>query len=331
MSAAGSLHIKAYIASGRCAPGVAALTIPKYTVSGTGSIAVVTAHGACTLPMLTAGSAGGVSNAHGALTLPVPFFTAKFGVPGKIALPAYTVAGTGFIADKANGGLTRPRLVALGSATPGQIGTGALVIPLLQYAGTMHQNPRGAGALVIPLFAIEGEAFNEVNSVVPYRTVVVNTRHFTTSEYLNFNFDSFCEFPAGVFLATDDSGDLYQLYSDSGLDNGSLINAELQFGTTDFNVDTKKSCIDGFVNFRGDGSLEIDALVDEAQDPNSGEEAPDIYTITGIADGRLRNYKFKMSRKREGKNWRFSVKNVNGSDLDLNEVAVFYDILSRRI
>lgn len=311
------------------ATAAAAIRIPLTTVSavsgpGRGAFSFP-------LPIVTGSSTTPEVSAAGNLILPLMGVDGNSAAQGQIQWPLILVAGSGFVTASGVGSVLLPRYVVIGTGAAGQQGLGDLSVPLLTISATGVQSARGVGAIVRPLFAIEGIAFNEVNDTILYRTVVVNPRHAAVTEFLNFNFESFCEFPPGVFLAVDEAGNLYQLYSTSGTDNGTLINAELQFGTTEFGADTNKNCVDAFINCRGDGSSILEALVDEAQDPNSGEEAPDVYVMRGMADGRLRNFKFKMSRKREGRNWRFSLKNVNGSYLDVNEVAVFYDILSRRV
>ena len=324
MSVPGALLFPHVIASGLSAPGKGALVFPVIIAAGAGS--TVTQHnGVVTIPALVVQGVG-VHAASGSLVLPIFSFSATFGAPGTSKIPAVVASGTAHLAILGTSGITFGHIVARGTGREGQVGSGTLVIPAIQFAGTTHELPLGIAALSMPVFAMEGEGFN--TSV--YRTVVAQIRNFAVSEYVNFNFVGFCEYPTGTFLAIDEQGNLYRLYTTAGSDNGTLIDAELQFGTTDFGADANKNCVDGFVNFRGDGDLIIKALVDEKIDPNTGGEAPDIYHIIGAADGGLKTYKFKMSRFRTGRNWRFSVKNVNGSDFDLNEVAVFYDILSRR-
>jgi hypothetical protein len=320
------------------------VTLPLITLFGlSGGISGVS--GAVVLPILSiqgvaASNGGGLvlssllisgtSNTQnlscsGGMVLPLFSFAGTVGAQGGFVLPGFNLSGSGHCVGLAQGGFTLGRVLVLGTATPGQNGVGSLVLPVFSLSGTTHHVPHGHGSLTIPVFTIcsTGFALAGVVPEIPYRTVVVNPRYAAVSEYVEFNFDSFCEFPAGVFLAAGPTG-LFQLYSDTGLDNGNLISAELEFGTTDFGEQTKKNCTDGFINYRGDGLAEINALADELEDP-------DIYQTKEIADSRLRNYKFKMSKFRNGKNWKFSVKNVAGSNLDINEVAFFYDVLSRRI
>ena len=300
-----------------------AFSLPLVSIQGSASFNV----GAMVLPTLfISGSSNSQSlSGSGSMVLPLFSFSGTVGAQGGFVLPTLFLAGAGHPISSAGGTLILGSLQVSGTGIPGQWGVGSVLLPVFQVVGTAYPVPSGVGSIVLPMFTIGGTGFTLSGDVpgVQYRTVVVNTKLAVVSEYLGFNFDSFCEFPEGVFLAAGDSG-LYQLYSESGADDGNLINAELEFGTTDFGEQTKKNCTDGYINYRGDGLVEIDALADELKDP-------DIYHTTDPADTRLRNFKFKMSKFREGKNWRFSVKNVEGSDLDINEVAVFYDVLSRRI
>ena len=298
-------------------------SLPLISIQGSGSFNA----GAMVLPSLFI---SGTSNSQslsgsGSMVLPLFSFSGTVGAQGGFVLPGINLSGAGHPVSATSGSLILGSLQVAGTGIPGQLGVGSIVLPLIQLLGTAYPVPSGAGAFSLPMITIGGTGFALSGDVpeVQYRTVVVNTRLSAVSEYLEFNFDSFCEFPEGVFLAAGPTG-LYQLYSTSGTDNGNLINAELEFGTTDFGESTKKNCTDGYTNYRGDGLVEINALVDEL-------ENPDIYHTTDPADTRLRNYKFKMSKFREGMNWKFSAKNIEGSDLDINEVAFFYDVLSRRI
>ena len=300
-----------------------AFSLPLVSIQGSASFNV----GAMVLPTLfISGSSNSQSlSGSGSMVLPLFSFSGTVGARGGFSLPTLFLAGAGHPVSASSGSIILGSLQVSGTGVPGQRGAGSIILPVTQLSGTAYPVPSGVGLFSLPLFTISGTGLVLSGDVpgVQYRTVVVNTRLAAVSEYLGFNFDSFCEFPEGVFLAAGDSG-LYQLYSESGTDEGNLINAELEFGTTDFGESTKKNCTDGYINYRGDGLVEIDALADELKDP-------DIYHTTDPADTRLRNFKFKMSKFRNGKNWRFSVKNIEGSDLDINEVAFFYDVLSRRI
>lgn len=328
MSAAGVLYLPKINAVGVAAPGISALVTPALSISGSASVLISRA-GAVVLPAINVQGTGH-RGASGGIILPLFRVAATFGATGSGVVPAIGVSGSGHLSILGHGALVMPRLRGFSTAGSGQLGSGSLILPLWTVAGSMHESPIGAGSLVLPGIQLIGLAYNELDAEIPYRTVVTNTKSFAVSEYKNFEFVSFCEFPKGVFLAADAAGNVYRLYSETGADNGTLIDMELEFGTTDFNADTNKNCVDGFINYRGNGDVAIHALVDERVDPNNREEAPDIYHIVGVADERLRTYKFKMSRFRTGRNWRFSVKNINGSSVDINEVAIFYDILSRR-
>jgi hypothetical protein len=299
------------------------LTLPSLSMLGSGA----PNGGSLVLPLPLLSGSSNTQTLHcsGSVTLPLFSFTGTFGVPGELTLPGLEFAGTGYPEPLAIGSLDLPRIITFGTATPGQLGAGTLVLPVRVFSSTTHHQSLASGALVLPSLVVLGVgiALASSTSAVSHRTVVINTRNMAVTEYLEFNFDSFCEFPVGVFLAAGPTG-LYKIYSTADADNGNLVNAELQFGTTNFGENTKKNCPDGFVNYRGNGRVELNALADELA-------TPDVFATAEAADTRLRNYKFKLSKFRNGINWRFSIKNIEGSSMDINEVAVYYDILSRRI
>jgi hypothetical protein len=256
---------------------------------------------------------------YGTVVLPALYVSGKFGGHGGVELPLFTISARGYLAPDADASISLGRLTIFGGGVTGQSGAGSIALPVLSFSGVGYYKPSGAGAVVLPSLIVNSLGYN----VEVYKTVVLNTQRSAVSNYLGYSFNSMCEFPKGSFIGAGMLG-IYNLLGTSGLDNGSMIPAELELGTTDFGEQVHKYCVDGYVNYRGGGNLEILSLVDEMEDP-------DVFNVTAVADGRLRNYKFKMSRFRRGKNWRFSVRNVDGSDLDINELVVFYEALSRRI
>ena len=114
------------------------------------------------------------------------------------------------------------------------------------------------------------------------------------------------------------------MFNDAQTDDGAAISCKLRMGTTDLGEMNKKHVCDGYINYRGDGTLEILLEADE-------QDTPDISNVIGSGDMQLKDYRFKCSRFRNGRNWRITVQNKDGSNMDINEVALFYDILSRRV
>lgn len=305
---------------------------------GSGTSPLFLGTGAVTFPLLTAGSSTdandnggsaelsllegyGIGTSHyagtGSAVFPMLELSLTAGGNAAAVTLALEAVGTAHLSSLASGVIQLPKLRAYGEVFVGQVGAGATRFPLLTSTGSSHFISSAQGAPTFPILQVEAYSFTEI-----FYTTVLNVFNTAVSEYTNFNFNSYCEFPANNFLGASTSG-LFRLFS-GDTDNGDLISARMEFGISDFNEESKKRVCDGYINYRGSGTLELILETDE-------QEEPDIYNVIPIADGRLRNYRFKTSKYRQGKNWRITVQNKDGADLDINEIALLYDILSRRV
>jgi acylphosphatase len=228
-----------------------------------------------------------------------------------------TATGTGFISSKADAASTLAKLTGYGEGICGQVGRGVTNLYKLTSDGEAHLISIAQGAGTFPILECHGLSLTEF-----FSTIVINSMHAVLTEYTNFNFNSYCEFPVNSFLGAGETG-VFKVFT-GDTDNGDSIDARMEFGITDFSEEARKRLCDGYINYRGDGTLEILVEVDE-------QDTPDIYNVIHDGDMKLHNYRFKTSKFREGRNWRFIITNKDGSNLDINEIALFYDILSRRM
>jgi len=236
---------------------------------------------------------------------------------GSLVLNSIESTGAAHIASKCTGSVNVAKLSSYGLGSVGQVGKGSISLDKLFVVGSAHYISSAQGAIIFPVLEAEGYSFTEL-----FYTTVLNPLNASVTEYTNFNFSSYCEFPANNFLGANSNG-VFKLFT-GDTDDGSLISARMEFGITDLSDENKKRVCDGYISYRGDGTLEI--MLDADEQGNY-----DIYNVVPIGDMRLRNYRFKTSKYRQGKLWTLIVQNKDGANLDINEIALFYDILSRRI
>jgi len=156
------------------------------------------------------------------------------------------------------------------------------------------------------------------------KTWVLNTITTAHTRYENYSFNSFFVVGPRVYgLATNG---IYELTGDrdfsgeEGLE--AQINAGIDLPITDFGEQNSKACSDAILYGRCNGEMELRLVVDEQEERT----------------GFIFNYDNKngMHRKRiqipqgiKGNTWQFKLRNVNGSDFDINAYEVYARELKR--
>jgi hypothetical protein len=295
-------------------------TLPRLIGSGNaGAFSGVIAYGYDNMTLLTGHASGSLSvSATGNGTFLQLIETAKVGGTASGELTTLTGTGEGYLVAIARGAALFQGLRGNASGLMGQVGEADSVLPMLTISTTSHFDISATATATLPMLIGVGTALQEI-----FTTLVMNTRNTALTEFAGFEFNSYCEFPKGVFLGAGTSG-LYQLFNGAETDDGASIPCRLRMGTTDLGEMNKKHVCDGYINYRGDGILEILLEADE-------QDIPDVTNVIGLGNMQLRDYRFKCSKFRNGRNWRITIQNKDGSSMDVNEIALFYDILTRRV
>lgn len=150
---------------------------------------------------------------------------------------------------------------------------------------------------------------------------VLNTETGGLSSYDNFEFTSITEY-GGLLYVTSPEG-VFALIGDD--DNGRDISAEVRTGFLDFGTEQTKRLSDMFVGYTADGQLECEV---ETYD---GPQEVYTYTMEERDASAPRNNRLKIGRGLSSRYWRFAIKNVDGADFQVYDVAAEVGTSRRRL
>lgn len=156
----------------------------------------------------------------------------------------------------------------------------------------------------------------------PVSIVVMNTDNYAITEYTNYSFNSFCEFEKDTYYAANSDG-IYKLggpNDDYNDDDTTNIDIEIKKEKIDLGVFQEKRVSEVYLNLESDGDLSLEIFADsKSQKYMLSNGFPNLHTLQFIPGKGLK-----------GKFIDFSIKNLRGSDLKLNEIEMLIDILNRR-
>ena len=150
----------------------------------------------------------------------------------------------------------------------------------------------------------------------------MNTKNSAITEYTNYSFNSFCEYDKNTYYGANSTG-IYKLggpndtYED---DDGTDIDVEIRKDKIDLGVFHEKRVSEVYLNLESSGDLTLELFADDKSQKymlNNGY--PDLHTL-----------QFTPGKGLRGKFINFSIKNLRGSDLKLNEIEMLIDVLTRR-
>jgi hypothetical protein len=147
------------------------------------------------------------------------------------------------------------------------------------------------------------------------------------SQYTNYPFNGFVEFPPGSkrYVGTASDG-VYLLEGDT--DDGDAIDTRIQTGVMDFGTGVLKRMPTIYVAFAGGNKLVCKVTTVH---PRTGAQTETIYTATVPAGAGLHTAPIKTGQGLESRYWQFELSNVGGADFDLDELTFRPLVLDRRI
>ena len=138
----------------------------------------------------------------------------------------------------------------------------------------------------------------------------LNLKLNAASQYANYNFNSFCIFN-GVPLAASTDG-IFELDS-ATTDNTALIDALVEFVSTDFGVSSPKRIRSAQIGYETSGYLIIRVKTDDDIQLEYVMQ-PDKTAQKRYAE------KLPMSRSQKGVVWMFRIENRDGCDFSLDSI-----------
>jgi hypothetical protein len=177
------------------------------------------------------------------------------------------------------------------------------------------------GDVTINVLTVQTRAYN---GSAP-ECVVMNTKNFAVTEYVNYGFNSMARFN-GAELIADQNGIYEADASDTdnaGVDDYS-IKAHIKTGRVDVYKNTKHVLRNAWLNYQTDGSVQVVSRADK--------KATRYYTLTynSALDG-INERRVKFERGIKNRFFDFKIQNIIGSQLEIDKLTIMLEpIVSKR-
>ncbi len=146
----------------------------------------------------------------------------------------------------------------------------------------------------------------------------MNTKNRAASLYPSFPFNSFAKIGDDYYGASSEG--LFKLSGDT--DDGEDIEAEIAFGSHEFNPNGKSSVYDAYIALRNDGEIALKIKTDD--------DTERWYSISRTSDV-LRDHRMKTRKGVKSRFWSFSLANIDGADFEVDAIELVPIILKRRV
>jgi len=153
-----------------------------------------------------------------------------------------------------------------------------------------------------------------------YTGWVMNTKNHASTEYTNFNFNSFCKYE-NTYLAASSTG----LYALGGSDDAGInIAASFLSGSSDLGSTQLKRVERVYLGYRADGELLVKTI--------TNENIERWYKLDSYdTEGGAHEARIKVGKGAKSRYWQFEVTNVNGSDFDIDSFEFTPVVLTRKV
>jgi hypothetical protein len=281
------------------------ITLPILSISSTSL-----SHGTVDLS-LSALSVTSTSLSHGITGLDLPILSinslAKNHANTDITLPSVSLSAQGHLATDVSLALPVPTIESF---------TGALVditLPIF----TVVAGEREGVDVTLPLLILSARAYK---GSAP-ECVVMNTKNFAISEYLNYGFNSMTRFN-GVNLICDQNGIYEQDISDT--DNAGIddykIKSHIKSGQIDVYSGTMQRLRNAWINYESDGDIR---LTTQGDNINTRKYLINFDGKNGINERRI-----KFERGIRDRVFNFKTENINGSDMEIKSINITLEPLA---
>jgi hypothetical protein len=205
----------------------------------------------------------------------------------------------------------------------GSIGSFSGALPLILTPSSFIDNRNRTGSFSIVFPVLLGTFHGDIIPVTYNRkAIVMHLFSHAVSEYKNYNFNSLAHFN-GVFLGANEKG-LYPLGGDDDL--GIPIQAFIRSGVIDFVMKSIRNLPkEAWVAYRSKGQMEF---IVEEDEHNCYRHILDEQAI-GIAE--VRPGGKSLGKGYKGRFYRFTFKNLGGSDFDLESIRVLGQPIKRKV
>lgn len=156
---------------------------------------------------------------------------------------------------------------------------------------------------------------------VVYDAWCLNTETFAAWKYENYNFNSFAAVDGTYFGMTDEG--LYALEGDD--DNGEPIAASIKTGLVDLGTRALKNVPRAYLGYTASGQLLL-----WAHFSHRGRQVSQYYTLHARDSEMVDKAGVRLSREALSSYWQFELRNVDGSDFELDDLEVIWEPVNLR-
>jgi hypothetical protein len=148
--------------------------------------------------------------------------------------------------------------------------------------------------------------------------VTLELNNLALSEYINYDFNSFCLYKGECYGASSDG--IFVL-DDGGTDVGSDIASVFKSGLLDFGLENPKTLRAAVVEFESTDDLVLTVEPDEG--------VPDSKTlVSDLVSNHQQGKAVFFSREHAGGRWSFQIENVRGGDFSVDKIVFYFNALA---
>ena len=152
-------------------------------------------------------------------------------------------------------------------------------------------------------------------------THVFNTENMAATEYSNYDFIAMSMFN-GVPVGISSTG-VFELTGAN--DNGTDIAVDVLSGFDDLGTEDLKRMPNAYLGFKSDGAIQFQVSID-------GEPAVRIYNVAKVSNtSGIKRGRVKVAKGLKSRYWQVGVKNVAGSDIELEDLGLYTQQFKRKV
>jgi len=227
-------------------------------------------------------------------------------------LPLLTCVATGQQGASGTVETSIPHLTLSSAGLTGYLGRMTADLPMFTISASGGALARGIGVLLLPMLQIVAHGEEVVAS---FMALVMNPKNFAVSEYEGFSFNSFALFNS-QYLAAGAAG-IYVI-GEASKDGSSNIDAELKTGQLAMGSAKPR---DVYLAGKSDGRM----LVTLSENEDTPNNAKVDYLLETLGLDRA-----KVPRGMKPDYLQVGIKNVAGSDFDLDSMEIYAEGLTRK-
>jgi len=227
-----------------------------------------------------------------------------------LKVPKLTLEGVGKLGTVLNSQIIVPQHSLYGEVNVGDVGNAELIVPPVSML---------SGILRVDWGSYSIKAHGYMETVEVSEAYVMNTTNNAITKYDNYPFNNIITSNDNAYGVLDTG--LYLL--DGDLDEAAIINAEFELHPTNYDTLQTKNVPYVYVSARSEDSFMVGTRPDE--------RVIDYEPSNSHGINNLFNWRAQLARGVKAINWGYTIKNINGSDFQIQSLKSMPAIHKRRL